>query len=261
MFFWRSTIPGVDGGPGIEVAFTGRAAGTGESPYSDSTSAATSATSQAVDGNRDALAASLGVTRDRLLFMNQVHGTDVVEVEGPWAGSVPRADGIVSATSRLALAVLVADCVPVLLRRARPRRRRGARSARLARRDRVPRRRSDACPWRGAGLGDRRSVRVRPVLRGARESGSGGGSRRPHVRDDVLGRHPGDRRGGRSHRAGDRARGAGRAGLRVHERGRGALLVSSRRGHRSLRGRDHAARGARRERGDPATLRTHAGPS
>lgn len=116
MFFWRSTIPGVDGGPGIEVAFTGRAAGTGESPYSGlNLGGHVGDEPEAVDGNRDALAASLGVTRDRLLFMNQVHGTDVVEVEGPWAGSVPRADGIVSATSRLALAVLVADCVPVLL--------------------------------------------------------------------------------------------------------------------------------------------------
>ena len=56
-----------------------------------------------------------------------------------------------------------------------------------------------------------------------------------------------------SHRAADQA------GVPVERvsgctrRGRGALLVSSRRGHRSLRGRDHAARGARRvSEGDPA---------
>ena len=116
MFFWRSTIPGVDGGQGIEVAFTGRAAGIGESPYSGlNLGGHVGDSPDAVEQNRVALAASLGVTRDRLLFMNQVHGTDVVEVHGPWAEAAPRVDGIVSATPRLALAVLVADCVPVLL--------------------------------------------------------------------------------------------------------------------------------------------------
>ncbi|HEX5969586.1 MAG TPA: peptidoglycan editing factor PgeF [Intrasporangium sp.] len=116
MFFWRSTIPGVDGGPGIEVAFTGRAAGTAESPYSGlNLGGHVGDEPGAVEENRAALAASLGVPRDRLLFMNQVHGTTVVEVHGPWAGAAPPADGVVSATSTLALAVLVADCVPVLL--------------------------------------------------------------------------------------------------------------------------------------------------
>ena len=116
MFYWRSTVLGVEGGPVIEVAFTGRAAGTGESPYSGLNLGGHVGDERGtVEANRAALAASLGVTRDRLLFMNQVHGTVVVEVKGPWAGAAPRADGIVSATSRLALAVLVADCVPVLL--------------------------------------------------------------------------------------------------------------------------------------------------
>jgi YfiH family protein len=116
VFFWRSTVPGVDGGAGIEVAFTGRAAGTGESPYSGlNLGGHVGDEPDAVEANRAALAASFGVTRDRLLFMSQVHGTEVIEVEGPWVGAAPPADGIVSATSRLALAVLVADCVPVLL--------------------------------------------------------------------------------------------------------------------------------------------------
>ena len=47
--------------------------------------------------------------------MNQVHGSDVVEVDGPWTGEPPAVDGIVTRTSELALGVLVADCVPVLL--------------------------------------------------------------------------------------------------------------------------------------------------
>jgi YfiH family protein len=53
--------------------------------------------------------------RERLLFLQQVHGTEVAEATGPWVGEAPTADGVVSRTTELALAVLVADCVPVLL--------------------------------------------------------------------------------------------------------------------------------------------------
>ena len=152
----------------------------------DSTSAATSATRPRPSRESDALAASLGVTRDRLLFMNQVHGTDVVEVEGPWAGSVPRADGIVSATSRLALAVLVADCVPAASRRT------PASSARCTQVG--PACSTGSCPApskRCMPLARSRSRRssVRPCAAGATRCpriGSGGSGRRPHVRDDVL---------------------------------------------------------------------------
>jgi YfiH family protein len=47
--------------------------------------------------------------------MRQVHGTTIVDVSGPWTDEPPQCDGIVTATGDLALAVLVADCVPVLL--------------------------------------------------------------------------------------------------------------------------------------------------
>jgi YfiH family protein len=47
--------------------------------------------------------------------MNQVHGRDVAEVTAPWDDTVPVVDGIVTRATDLALAVLVADCVPVLL--------------------------------------------------------------------------------------------------------------------------------------------------
>jgi hypothetical protein len=72
-----------------------------------------------VAANRSALASSFGVSSDRLLFLNQVHGTNVVEVSEPWPGLPPEADAMVSRTGSLALAVLVADCVPVLLHDAR----------------------------------------------------------------------------------------------------------------------------------------------
>jgi YfiH family protein len=70
----------------------------------------------AVEENRGRVARSIGVQRDRLLFMQQCHGSDVVVVDGPWGASgPPPADGVVTATPGLALAVLVADCTPVLL--------------------------------------------------------------------------------------------------------------------------------------------------
>ena len=73
-----------------------------------------------VDQNRRRLADSLGVPSGRLLFMAQVHGSDVVVVDGselpPGPGRpVPEADAMVTAEPGLALAVLVADCTPVLL--------------------------------------------------------------------------------------------------------------------------------------------------
>lgn len=68
----------------------------------------------AVVVNRAALATALGLAPDRLVFLHQVHGADVVTVTGPVADEPP-ADAIVTAEPGLAIAVLAADCVPVLL--------------------------------------------------------------------------------------------------------------------------------------------------
>lgn len=70
----------------------------------------------AVERNRSALAGALGVPRSRLLFLSQCHGQDVVVADGPWpSGQAPVADGVVTTAPDLAVAVLVADCTPVLL--------------------------------------------------------------------------------------------------------------------------------------------------
>jgi polyphenol oxidase len=69
----------------------------------------------AVRRNRGLVAEALGVEPDHLIFADQVHGDEVVHVDGPWAGRPPSCDGIVTTRTDLALAVLVADCVPVLL--------------------------------------------------------------------------------------------------------------------------------------------------
>lgn len=69
-----------------------------------------------VEENRRRVAESVGVQRDRLLFLNQRHSADVVVAKGPWGGAgAPDADGVVTSRPGLALAALVADCTPVLL--------------------------------------------------------------------------------------------------------------------------------------------------
>ena len=68
-----------------------------------------------VAANRSRAARELGVPEDRLVWMQQVHGTGVAVVDGPQGGPVPGTDALVTATRGLVLCVLVADCVPVLL--------------------------------------------------------------------------------------------------------------------------------------------------
>jgi YfiH family protein len=69
----------------------------------------------AVESNRHLLAGTLEVPRDHLLFMRQVHGSEIAVVDGPWDGEPPAVDALVTTSTELALAVLVADCTPVLL--------------------------------------------------------------------------------------------------------------------------------------------------
>src|SRR3954464_14373259 len=67
----------------------------------------------AVAANRARVARELGVAEDRLVWMNQVHGSGVAVVDGPQDGAVPATDALVTSTRGLVLAVLVADCVPI----------------------------------------------------------------------------------------------------------------------------------------------------
>jgi hypothetical protein len=68
-----------------------------------------------VAANRDRVATELGVPRERLVWMNQVHGAGVAVVDGPHPEPVADTDALVTATRGLVLCVLVADCVPVLM--------------------------------------------------------------------------------------------------------------------------------------------------
>jgi YfiH family protein len=73
----------------------------------------------AVAANRERLTAALRLGDDSVVWMNQVHGDHVVVVDGPLDGAVDKTDALITATPRLALAVVTADCVPVLMGDAR----------------------------------------------------------------------------------------------------------------------------------------------
>ncbi|MFE2629953.1 peptidoglycan editing factor PgeF [Streptomyces sp. NPDC059374] len=102
---------------GAHFAFTDRWGGVSAAPYEElNLGGAVGDDPEAVRANREIAAKSLGLGPDGVVWMNQVHGTDVAVVDGPWGDApVPEVDAIVTARRGLALAVLTADCVPVLL--------------------------------------------------------------------------------------------------------------------------------------------------
>ncbi|HEX7305803.1 peptidoglycan editing factor PgeF [Lentzea sp.] len=70
---------------------------------------------EAVEANRERLAEGIGLTPDRLVWMEQVHGRTVATVDGPQAEALEATDAVVTKRAGLGLVVLTADCVPVLL--------------------------------------------------------------------------------------------------------------------------------------------------
>jgi len=95
---------------------TDRRGGRSRSPY-DSFNLADHVGDHPADvrANRARVARELRVPEDRLVWMNQVHGTGVAVVDGPREAPVPGTDALVTATPGLLLCVLTADCVAVLL--------------------------------------------------------------------------------------------------------------------------------------------------
>lgn len=102
---------------GAHFAFTDRWGGVSAAPFDElNLGGAVGDDPAAVRANRERAAASLGLAAADVVWMNQVHGRDVAVVDGPWrSGEVPAVDGVVTARRGLALAVLTADCTPVLL--------------------------------------------------------------------------------------------------------------------------------------------------
>ncbi|MFD8919004.1 peptidoglycan editing factor PgeF [Streptomyces sp. NPDC059569] len=102
---------------GAHFAFTDRWGGVSAAPYDQlNLGGAVGDDPGAVRTNRELAAKALALDPARVVWMNQVHGRDVAVVEGPWTSAdIPAVDAIVTPRSGLALAVLTADCVPLLL--------------------------------------------------------------------------------------------------------------------------------------------------
>ena len=98
MFHWRAEIL-----PGVSAAFTDTDAGNLALHVGDDASE--------VQQRRARLEQAMGIAPRSLRFMNQVHGSTVAAMEPDSA--VPEADAMVS--GGLPLAVMVADCIPVVL--------------------------------------------------------------------------------------------------------------------------------------------------
>lgn len=106
MWFWRERRGNID------LGFTDRRDGVSTGDYQSlNLGAGVADDPAAVQANRDLLADQLGV--DRVHFMNQVHGANVVVVDAD--GPHESADGMLTDVPGVALGVLVADCTPVLL--------------------------------------------------------------------------------------------------------------------------------------------------
>ncbi|MCU7825262.1 peptidoglycan editing factor PgeF [Kitasatospora sp. DSM 101779] len=101
---------------GAHFASTTRWGGVSTSPYGElNLGGAVGDDPAAVRRNREIAARELGLDPADVVWMNQVHGADVAVVtQRQPAGQAPTVDAVV--TDRpLALAVLTADCTPVLL--------------------------------------------------------------------------------------------------------------------------------------------------
>ncbi|MEV6397624.1 peptidoglycan editing factor PgeF [Streptomyces sp. NPDC051907] len=102
---------------GAHFAFTDRWGGVSAVPYEElNLGGAVGDDPSAVLANRAVAAKELGLDPGAVVWMNQVHGKDVAVVDAPWGeGPIPPVDAVVTARRGLALAVLTADCTPVLL--------------------------------------------------------------------------------------------------------------------------------------------------
>ena len=101
----------------LRFTFTDRRGGVSQPPY-DSLNLGDHVGDdlQAVRANRALTAHAFGVAPEQVVYMKQVHGTDVAVAREPWPDEgAPSVDALVTNRPGLVLAVLVADCTPVLL--------------------------------------------------------------------------------------------------------------------------------------------------
>jgi YfiH family protein len=101
---------------GARFAFTDRWGGAGAAPFDElNLGGHVGDDPLVVAENRARVAAAVHLAAERVVWMDQVHGNAVTVVAGPHLSPIPATDALVTTAPGLALAVLVADCVPVLL--------------------------------------------------------------------------------------------------------------------------------------------------
>lgn len=99
----------------VLLAVTGRLGGVSAAPYDAlNLGGRVGDVPGDVEENRRRLAAAVGVARDRLVLMDQVHSADV-EILTAAPAVAPRVDAVVTDRRGLALVALGADCAPVVL--------------------------------------------------------------------------------------------------------------------------------------------------
>ncbi|REE98664.1 peptidoglycan editing factor PgeF [Thermomonospora umbrina] len=100
----------------VRIAFTDRSGGVSAPPFDGrNLGGAVGDDPAAVLANREATARELGLDPDRVVFMRQVHSAEVRYVTAPFGDDPPPLDAVFTDRPGLALAVLVADCAPVLV--------------------------------------------------------------------------------------------------------------------------------------------------
>lgn len=98
---------------GVNAVFTSRAGGVSAMPFDTmNLGSHVSDLPVSVDANRELLKTATGA--ERMVFLNQVHGTRVEQLE-PATPDGQSADACMTVHRQLACTVMVADCLPVLL--------------------------------------------------------------------------------------------------------------------------------------------------
>lgn len=113
MFWWRDEVRG-SRGQIVDLGFTDRNGGESSGSVSSLNLGLSVGDDPAVVGrNRAHVARSLGISPDNLSFTHQVHGAQVRTVRS--VGGIPECDAQVTDVPGVGLAVLVADCTPVIV--------------------------------------------------------------------------------------------------------------------------------------------------
>ena len=108
--------PELAGLPGVRHGFFTRRGGVSEGIYASLNGGLGSRDEpDRVLRNRELIADRLGVSQNALVSVHQIHSADAVSVASPWPHAArPKADAMVTAVPGIALAILTADCGPVL---------------------------------------------------------------------------------------------------------------------------------------------------